>query len=492
MAEPTAIPLTATAPAPVSAGPESHRLAKGVLGLVDISAATMANVAPAMSFFFGFGFLALTAGAAAPLTILAAGIAIALLANTLSQFSRVIPSTGGFITFVGKTFGPTSAVTTALLAGTGYITAMASVIAISGGFFSITLKYYFGWNVPWGVLTAVLTVAAVVMMIRGVAISTKVAGLFFGFELTILVIVSIASLASHGAHLSFIPFEPSHIKSGFSGLAAGFPLAVYLFIGWENSAALAEETDNPRRNVPRAVFLSVGVMLVSYLLFSYATVTGFGYNVKTLSSAAIPFITVAHSTIGVLAVLAYLAGLTSTLGALIAGTNSQARLVFNSGREGLLPRWIGRVDPRRRTPKNAIFVFVGISVGIIAVWAIFDSLQGKPVALTPINFFAESSTMGTILVLLVYLGANLALPFFMRRHAPGRFDPVRHGVLPILGAAAIIVPLYYLSKPGQASPYNWYPYVALAILVLSVVYARVLTRRDPGIAERVGSIIADH
>ena len=125
---------------------------------------------------------------------------------------------------------------------------------------------------------------------------------------------------------------------------------MYLFIGWENSAALAEETDNPRRNVPRAVFTSVLIMGVSYVLFAYATVSGFGYSVTKLSSSAIPFITVAHDTLGVLAFFAYLAGMTSILGALIAGTNSQARLVFNAGREGLIPRWIGRVNSNRLHP----------------------------------------------------------------------------------------------------------------------------------------------
>ena len=99
--------------------------------------------------------------------------------------------------------------------------------------------------------------------------------------------------------------------------------------------------------------------------------------------------------------------------------------------------------------------------------------------------------MGTILVLLVYLAGNLALPFFIRRYKPEAFSPIRHGLLPLLGAALIIVPLYYLSKPGQAAPYSWYPYVALVLLILSIIYAIYLTRRDPTIAERVGSIVAD-
>src|ERR1700753_4140807 len=79
------------------------RLNRGALRLVDISASTMANIGPAYSFYFGAGFLFLTAGVAAPLTIIVAGIAIALLGNTLSQFSRAHPSTGGVVFSAGET-----------------------------------------------------------------------------------------------------------------------------------------------------------------------------------------------------------------------------------------------------------------------------------------------------------------------------------------------------------------------------------------------------
>jgi len=171
----------AVGPSPTS-GPAGHapqRLRGGVLGMADIAAATMANVGPAMSFFFGFAFLATTAGVASPLTIATAGVAVALLGNTLAEFSRAHPSAGSFITFVGKTFGPVSAVTTALLAGLGYIIAMASVIAISGGFVQITLHHYTGVDVPWIIWTLLLTGLSVVLMLRGIVVSTKWAGYFF-------------------------------------------------------------------------------------------------------------------------------------------------------------------------------------------------------------------------------------------------------------------------------------------------------------------------
>ena len=470
-----------------------QRLRGGSLGMLDIAAATMANIGPAMSFYFGFGFLTFTAGVASPLTILAAGVAIALLGNTLAQFSRAHPSAGGFITFVGKSFGATSAVTTALLVGLGYIIAMASVIAISGGFLQIMLQHYFsGFDFPWIVWTLILTALAVLLMVRGVAVSTKIAGFFFGIEMLVLVIVSIVAIAKNSGHLSATPFEPKHIANGFSGLAAGFPLAVYLFIGWENSAALAEETDNPRRNVGRAVFASIAIMVVSYLLFAYATVTGFDYNVTNLGNAAIPFITVAQGMVAVLTFLAYLAGLTSTLGSLIAGVNSQARLIFNAGREGLLPAFIGEVHPTRRTPTKAIIVFVVVSLLIIGGWGLGHVIGGHSGGqMNAVVFFGEASTMGTILVLLVYLASNVALPFYYRKYRPEEFRVVRHAVLPGLGAAAILVPLYYLAKPGQAPPEDWFPYVALGCLVAAVGYAAYLVRRDPTLGERVGSIVAD-
>ena len=486
MSEAKPVPFTETK-APESA----ERLHRGALGLVDISASTMANIGPAYSFYFGFAGIVIMAGIGAPLVLIAAIIAIGLLGNTLAQFSRAHPSTGGFITFVGKTFGGTSAVTTALMCGAGYIIAIASVLVISGGFLSMMIQFYLNVSIPWIIFSAAFTAGAMVMMFRGVAVSTKLAGFFFGFELLVLLVVAVAALIKNGGHLSGVPFDPSKITHGFSGLAAAFPLGIYLFIGWENSAALAEETNNPRRNVPRAVFMSVALMAATYLLVAYATVSGFHYSDTALTAAAIPFISVAHSVAAWLAFIAYIAGLTSTLGVLIAAVNSQCRLIFNAGREGLLPRWIGKVHPVRRTPVNAIITFVAVASAITLVWAIGHWIGGHGNSLSALNFFFESSTLGTLLILVVYFAANLALPFYYRKYRPQEFNVIKHLILPILGMAAIAVPVYYLCKPGQPTPYNWFPYAALGVLVVSIIYAALLVRRDPGLADRVGSIVAD-
>src|ERR1700683_4745192 len=485
MSEAARVPFTETK-APESA----ERLHRGALGLVDLSASTMANIGPAYSFYFGCAGIVLAAGIASPLVIIVAIIAIALLGNTLAQFSRAQPSTGGFITFVGRTFGGTSAVTTALLCGAGYIIAISSVLVISGGFLSIMIQYYTGTAIPWIIFSAIFTAAAMFMMFRGVAVSTKLAGFFFGFELLVLLVVSIAALIKNGGHLSGVPFEPSNITNHFTGLALAFPLGVYLFIGWENSAALAEETNNPRRNVPRAVFVSIALMAATYLILAYSTVTAFHYNITALTNADIPFINVAHSVANWLTFIAYLAGLTSPLGVLIAAVNSQCRLIFNAGREGLLPRWIGYVHPVRRTPVNAIITFVVVASGITGVWALGHLIGGHGNSLSALNFFFESSTMGTILILFVYLAAHVALPFLLRKFRPAEFNIVKHLVLPVLGMIAIGVPIYYLFKPPQPQPYDWFPWVAVGLIVVFVLYSIWLVRRDPGLGDRVGSVVA--
>jgi amino acid transporter len=486
MSEAAHVPFTETK-APESA----ERLHRGALGLIDISASTMANIGPAYSFYFGFAGIVIAAGLGSPLVVLVAAVAIALLGNTLSQFSRAIPSTGGFITFIGKTFGGTSAVTTALVAGVGYIIAISSVLVISGGFLSIMIAYYTGTNIPWIVFSALFTAGAMFMMFRGVAVSTKLAGFFFAFELIVLLVVSIAVLIKNGGHLSSVPFQPSKVLHGFSGLGLAFPLSIYLFIGWENSAALAEETTNPRRNVPRAVFLSIALMAATYLLVAYATVSGFHYSATALTAPLIPFIAVAHGVATWLTFIAYLAGLTSTLGVLIAAVNSQCRLIFNAGREGLLPRWLGYVHPVRRTPVNAIIAFVGIASVITLGWALGHWIGGSSGELSALNFFFESSSMGTILILFVYLASNVALPFFYRKFLPAEFSIVKHVVLPALGVVAIAIPIYYLFKPPIPQPYYWFPYVGLGIVAVSILYSILLVRRDPGLGDRVGSIIAD-
>jgi amino acid transporter len=467
----------------VASRPAPERLDRGVLSLAGVATSTMANIAPAMSFYFSMALIAFAAGVASPLTIIAAAIAIALLGNTLAQFSKSIPSTGSFITFIGKAFGPISGLTTAIVMSVGYIIAVSSVVAISGGWASDILAKYAHVHIAWQLLTGVLTVIGFALVVRGVSLSTKWAGALFGFEMLMLVVVSIWVLVSHSGNLNLTPFEPSHLLSGWKGLGLGFPIAVYMFIGWENSASLAEETRNPRHAVPRAIYLSIALMTVSYVLFAYVTVVGYNYNAAKLGAETnVPFVVVAQGVLGTAAFLAYLAGFTSIFGSLIAATNSQARLIFNSGREGLLPKVTGRVTATRRTPWVAFVIFLVVALGLV---------YGFGWNLDPVAYFGDAATLGAIPVIVVYLVANLALPVYYRRAHPDQFSVLRHLVLPLLGVAAIAFPLYELVKPGQTPPFSRFPWITAGIIVVGLIYALVLNAMDKTLASRIGSVVAD-
>jgi amino acid transporter len=459
-----------------------HRLQSGALGLPQIVASTLANIAPAMSFFFGFGLIVSGAGVGAPLTILVAMVVILFLTNTLAEFSRYRPSTGSFVTFIGMAFGPAAGAAASVFVVFGYLVAAASVVAISGGWAHDTLKLFLGVNIPWQVLSVVATGIVGLLVARGIALSTLWAAVFFYFELALLLVGAVVMLVVNRAHLTLAPFEWSHLSGGLKGIGLGFPIAIYLFIGWENSATLAEETRDARRNIPRALIigtLSIGIL---YMMLAYATEIAFHNNAVAIGKSDIPFVDAFKSSAAAFLIVAYLAGLTSIFSSLLGLTNSQARILFNSGREGLLPVFFGKIHPRHRTPSVAMWSFVLFALAIVLVFGI---------GVKPVDLFGETGSLGTIPVIITYLVTNLALPVYMLRYHREAFNPIRHLIIPLVGTGLMLFPLWGLVEPGQPKPYNLFPYIALAMLVASVVYGVVLSRRDPALVQKIGSYVAD-
>jgi amino acid transporter len=455
------------------------RHASTQLGTTDLTVSTVANIGPGIDFYFAFGVIAVTAGVAAPLTILAAGVAVVLLAFIVAEFTRSEPSAGSFITYVETGLGPRAGVIVSLLVAVGYTVAIAGVFTMSGGMVSITLAHYTSWHVPWEPLTLVLTIGAIWLTLHGVKLSTTAVGLAVLAQVSVMLVVCAIVLVDRRAHLSSVPFSWSHLAGGLGGLSAGFPLALYMFIGWENGPALAEETRDPRRTVPRALYLSIAIGAFLFVFFAYATIIGFHDNVSSIGRSSVPFLTVADRYLGGPAIVAWLAGIISVLATLISGANSQARMLFDGGRSGLLPAWLGRVRPPGDTPRNALLAMGGVGLSIIAAWWAIHLLGIDRGSTNPVGLYAECSTMGTIVILFVYLLTTVALPAFMWRRHRDAFSAVRHIVLPLLGALTLVVPFVELCKPGQPAPYGEFPYIALAIVAVAAVIAGITVRRRP-------------
>ena len=468
----------------------SH-LKSGQLGTADVTASTVANIGPGIDFYFAFGVIAVTAGVAAPLTILAAGLAVALLAFTVAEFTRVEPSAGSFITYVETGLGARAGVVTAVLVGVGYTVAIAGVFTMAGGMVTLALAHYTSWDPPWEPFTLVFTAGAIWLTLTGVKISTTAVGLAVLAQVAIMVLVCVVVLVDRRAHLSGVPFSWAHLKGGLGGLSAGFPLALYMLIGWENGPALAEECRDPKRTIPRALFASVAIATALFVFFAYATVTGFKYDVGSVGRSSVPFLSVADHYLGGAAALAWIAGAVSVLAALVAATNSQARMLFDAGRSGLLPAWLGRLRPHGDTPANAILAMAGVGLALIALWWLAHVVGLDAGSMNPVGLYAEYSTMGTIVILFVYLLTTLALPVFMWRRHRRDFSALRHVAVPALGTLTLVVPFVELCKPGQPAPYSSFPYIGLAIVVLAIALAGLVVHRHPSSGSGEGAALSE-
>jgi amino acid transporter len=314
--------------------------------------------------------------------------------------------------------------------------------------------------------------------------STLWSGIFFYFEVGLLILGSILMIAAHPKSLSFAPFRLSNLSGGLAGLGAGFPLAIYLFIGWENSASLAEETENPRRDIPRALITCTLAIGVFYMFLAYATAVGFKMDARALEASRLPFIDGLRASAPSLLVVAYIAGVTSILGSLIGLVNSQARILFNSGREGLLPEFLGKIHPQHQTPHSALWVFLSIALALILGFGLLGGMA-------PMDYFGFAGTLGTIPIILTYMLTNLALPIYVIRCHRSELNIFRHVLLPIAGTLIMLFPLWGLVQPGQAWPFNMFPWIAICALGLSVVYGIVIARLSPNLAARIGAYVAD-
>ncbi|HME02632.1 MAG TPA: APC family permease [Solirubrobacteraceae bacterium] len=457
----------------------AHQLKAGQLGTADVTASTLANIGPGIDFYFAFGVIAVTAGVAAPLTIIAAGVAVGFLAFVVAEFSRMEPSAGSFITYVETSLGRKAGVLTALLLAVGFTVAIAGVFTMSGGMVTLTLDHYTSWRLTWEPLSLVLTVGAIWLTARGLRLSTRAVGLAVLLQVLIMVGVCIVVLVDQRAELSGVPFSWSHLSGGLVGLSAGFPLALYMYIGWENGPALAEEARDPTRTIPRALYLSLAIGTALFVLFAYSTVTGFHYDVSSIGRVSVPFLTMADRYLGTAAILAWIAGIVSVLATLVAGVNSQARVLFDGGRSGLLPAPLGRVRQPGDTPVNALASMGVAGLAIIGIWWVAHLVGAASGSNDPVGLYAECSTMGTILILFVYVLTAISLPVYMWRRHRDSFSPARHVVMPALGVLSLIVPFAELFKPGQPAPYSVFPYLAVAVLAAAAVTAWLVVRRNP-------------
>ncbi|CAN5131471.1 APC family permease [soil metagenome] len=454
--------LNAEPVAPAAIGIESSKK----LGLLGVLMPGLAQIAPAFNLFFTTGVMASLAGASVPLVFLISMVGMIATGLSLAQFSNLYPSAGSFITYIGRALGPRAATATGVIAIVGYIIAFGGIYIFVGSYIAGLMGIT---STPLIVLITIVYGAIVILpVVIGLQFGIRVTIVLYVIEVVVLVVLSIAILAQGGADgLSAKPFTWPTGGNG-SNIFLAFSLAVLAFGGFEASAPLAEETRNPRRNVPIAVVGAVVVSGIIYVLGSYAIVTAFGVDhMKAFSLDGNPFATAAGRFLPIFVPIIAAVFLISVTSSFVAANTQTSRVIFAGARGGLWPKGLSSIHRRFRTPWVAAVSFVVPSLVIGSL----STLVTDPG--TASGFLG---TLGILGVVIMYIVANIALivQFIKLRRGGVKKNPLLWVVVPIIGLIVLAIPVWGDLHPGQGAPYNALPWLAIGLVALGVVYAIVL------------------
>jgi amino acid transporter len=441
-------------------------LQRGQLGLFGVMMPGVAQIAPAFNLFFTTGLMVSLAGASAPLVFLISMVGMVATASSLAQFASIYPSAGSFITYITRAIGTRVAVAVGVITILGYIIAFGGIYIFVGSYIAQNVfnsPHIWGFTQIITILYGVLVVAPVVL---GLRFGVRVTVALYAFEVILLLAMSITILARGGnAGLSAAPFR---WPGGSTDVLLTFSLAVLAFGGFEAAAPLAEETENPRRNVPIAVIGAVVISGVIYVLGSYALVTAFGVgHAGALAADPNPFHTAAKAFIPFAAPLITWIFLSSVTSSYVAANTQTSRVIFAGARGGLWSRSLAGVSPRFRTPAAAAVAFVAPSIVIGVVSTAFTD---------PGTASGFLSTYGILGLVIMYLAANAALIVdWARLRRRGEHKSVwLWVVVPVIGIVVLAIPVWGDLRPGQPSPYNTLPWLTLALIAAGVIYQFVL------------------
>ncbi len=466
----------------VTQSPAPERLERNQLGLFGIIMPGLAQVAPAFNLFFTTGYMVALAGASAPLIFLISMVGMGATASSLAQFSSVYPSAGSFITYITRAIGTKVAVAVGVICVLGYIIAFGGIYIFVG---SYIVQNVFGDPHIWGItqITTIVYGALVVApVVVGLKFGVRVTVALYVFEVILLLVLSLTILAKGGASgLSGTPFNWPGGKA--SDVLLAFSLAVVAFGGFEAAAPLAEETRDPRRNVPIAVLGCVLVSGIIYVVGSYALVTAFGAgHAGTLATDANPFQTAAKAFLPFVAPLITWVFLSSVTSSYVAANTQTSRVIFAGARGGLLMRSLAGVSPRFKTPAAAAVAFVAPSIVIGIISTAFTDPG------TASGFLA---TWGILGLIIMYLMANVAL---VVEWAKFRRQGIHKNmwlwvITPVIGVIVLALPIWGDLRPGQASPYNTLPWLTIGLIAAGIIYALVLGATRPQVLERAPALL---
>ncbi|MEU7041723.1 amino acid permease [Streptomyces varsoviensis] len=414
--------------------------------------------------FVGLSDTVAQAGPAAAVSFVIAAVTCVFTAFSFAELGGAIPVSGSSYSYAYATLGEGAAFVIGWCLLLEYGVSVSAVAVGWGQYLNELLAGVIGHQLPAALSNApgeggVVNLPAVVVMllaatllVRGVRESARATAFMAVLKIAVLVLFcAIAFTAFKAGNLS--PFA-SH---GVAGVTSGASVAFFSYIGFDAITTAGEEVKNPRRTVPLAIMICIGVVTLLYCLVAFAAVGAMSADAVADRPAALSLIVnqVTGSTLGG-GIIAF-GAVVAIASVVLAVMYGQTRILMSMSRDGLIPRVFERVSPKTSTPVAGTWI-------VAVVFA-------APAALVPLDVVLNLTTIGTLAVMAVVNVAVIAL----RRTRPDLPRPFRARLFPLTPLLGVGFCLYLMYGTGPATWAQFAVFLAIGALVY-VCYGRPRSR----------------
>lgn len=330
-----------------------------------------------------------------------------------TELTTAIPHAGGAFAYAYRAMGPFGGLIAGYATLIDFLFATPAIAAALGSYLHFLYP-----EIPVIPSAILFNLVFIIINISGVKESAT-----FSVFITILAVVELLLfMGIIGPSFKMENYLSHPMPFGWGGVFAALPFAVWFYLAIEGVAMVAEEVKEPKKNIPKGyisglatlVFLALGVMVLTGGITDWRKLSNLDYPLPEAISIVL------GKSNGLTKVFAGI-GLFGLIASLHGTVLASSRQVFAMARSGYLPRFLGAVNPRFKTPHWAI-----IAGGFISCLALVSGTTNQIIVL---------SVMGAVVM---YLMSMVSL-FMLRKKEPNLERPFASPFYPVFPAVALVI-----------------------------------------------------
>jgi amino acid transporter len=452
-------------------------------------------------------------GIYAPAGFIFACIVLTIFSIGFVAMAKHITSAGAFYTFVSRGIGKPIGFGAGWLSTAAYISIEAALIGVLSVFTDTLMVTQFNITLPWVVYAVIAILLIGFLSYRDISVAARVLGVVLIIEIALLSIMAFAVLFKGGGPdglmletlnpvkaFTALPenFEGTGVGAGAAGI--GLLFAFWSWVGFEATAIFGEESKDPKKIVPRATMIAVVGIGVFYTFITWMAIAGNGAAAAvSLSASATPFellYTPMATFVGAWGVTGFQFFVVGgSFACALAIHNSATRYLFAFGRDGLLPKAMGRSHPKYQSP-----YFASTTQTVITLVFIVGAY------ITGVDPYMGLYTVGAIFATVCLLSAQTLTAvacvwyFHVKKMHPETANVFRTILAPIIGGAGMLYVVYLVllnidfatGGQGDLPIVQVLPWLVLGVMVVPTVLALWWKSAKPHLYDRIGSSVFTH